>query len=95
VIIIKNIRILLPDRKRFLKLIDSTDQILEIMAFISSLFISALGITLLNKSRQLTDYNTIFSEYGTIMIWVGTGLFVYTITLILLKILSKKKMKRT
>jgi hypothetical protein len=95
VIIIKNIRILLPDRKRFLKLIVSTDQILEIMAFISSLFISALGITLLNKSRQLTDYNTIFSEYGTIMIWVGTGLFVYTITLILLKILSKKKMKRT
>ena len=92
-VIIKNIRSLLPGRKGFLQLNAGTVQILGIMAFLSSLFINVLGIILLNKSRQLADYNEIYSEYGTIMLWVGASFLVYTITLILLEILSKQKMK--
>lgn len=94
VIILKNInRVLAPDRKRFLQLNAGAVRILEIMACLSSLFISVLGIALLNKTRLLADYNEIYSEYGTIMLWVGAVLLAYTITLILLEILSKKKMK--
>jgi len=95
IFIIKNIRILLPDRKIFLQLNAGTIRTLEIMACLSSLFISVLGIILLHKSRQLADYNEIYAEYGTIMLWVGSVLLVYTITLVLLEVLSKKKMKRT
>lgn len=85
-VIIRNIRPLLLDRNRFIQLNVGAGQVLEIMAFLSSLFILILGFILLNKSKHLADYNDIYSEYGTTMLWCGTGFLIYLMVLIIFKI---------
>lgn len=92
-VIIWNIRLLLLDRNRFKQLNVGALQVLEILAFLSSLFILILGFILHNKSLYLADYNDIYSEYSTIMLLSGTGFLIYVIILILLEIRSKRIMR--
>lgn len=68
-------------------------QILEILALMSSLYILAHGIILLNKARFLSEYNDIYSEYGTIMLLCGAGFLIYTIILILFEFKRKPSIK--
>ena len=85
-VIIKNIRLLLLDRNRFKQLNVGSLKVLEILAFLSSLFILILGFILHNRSLNLVDYNDIYSEYGTIMLWSGTGFLIYLMVLIIFEI---------
>ncbi|MBA7566046.1 hypothetical protein ES708_07733 [subsurface metagenome] len=86
VIIIKNIRLSLLDRNRFKQLNIGALKVLEILSFLSSLFILTLGFILHDRSQNLVDYNDIYSEYGTIMIWSGTGFLIYLMVLIIFEI---------
>ena len=70
-------------------------QVLETLALSGGFFILVLGIILLSRSGYLADYNDIYTEYGTVMVLVGTALLTYTIILMLLKIRSTVIKKRT
>jgi len=87
-VIIWNIRLLLLDRNRFIQL--NALQVLEILAFLSSLYILIRGLILMNKSKPLTDYNDIYSEYGTIMLLIGSGFLIYVVIIIFIGIRSKQ-----
>ncbi len=93
-ILIWYIRRSLFDRKRYLALNKWTIQVLVLMALVSIVFILVLGIVLMNKSRYLSGYNEIYGEYGSIMLWAGSALLVYTLTLILFQIRKKLKMEK-
>lgn len=92
-VIIRYIRPLLLDRNRFIQLNVGAGQVLEIMAFLSSLFILILGFILLNKSKHLADYNDIYSEYGTTMLLTGSGFLIYVVILIVIGIWNKRKIR--
>ena len=68
-------------------------QILEILALMSSLYILVHGILLLNKAGFLSEYNDIYSEYGTIMLLCGAGFLIYTTILILFEFKRKLSIK--
>ncbi len=60
-----------------------TLQIMEFLAISSGIFILLLGNYLLKQSKPLADYNDIYAEYGTQMLWAGRILLIYTLILLL------------
>jgi hypothetical protein len=56
------------------------------LALISSLYMLILGFRLINKSQHFSDYNDIYLEYGTIMLWSGAGFLIYLMVLIIFEI---------
>ncbi len=92
-VIIMNIRLLQSNRKRFIQFNVGSLQVLEVLAFLSSLYILILGFILLNKSKHLADYNDIYAEYGTIMLWGGACFLTYLMILFIFEI-SVTRFKR-
>jgi len=72
-----------------------TMQVLEILAFLSSLFLLVIGLALLNRYQTLTDYNEEYQGYGKYLLGGGITLLVYTIILILFEIRNLRNTFRT
>ena len=41
------------------------------------------------KARKLTEYNDIYTEYSTLMLWCGAGFLIYSLVLILVELKRK------
>ncbi len=84
-IIIQIIRLRFIKRNRLGKFNLGSLQIMETLTFFSGIFMLILGFVLINRSSSLTDYNDIYSEYGSTLCWVGGGFLIYLVILIVLE----------
>lgn len=66
---------------------------LEMLSFISSIYLIVHGLVLLSKAHDLTVYNDIYSEFSTIMLLCGTGFLIYTSVLLIFKLKRKSSIK--
>ncbi|MFC2123364.1 hypothetical protein ACFLU5_01030 [Bacteroidota bacterium] len=64
--------------------------IIGVLALLSSLYILILGSILISKSQHVSEHNEIYTEYGTIMLWGGTGFLMYLIVLIIIELRQKR-----
>lgn len=94
-IIFQIVRLHFVKRKSIGKLNFSTLQLMQTLTFLSGLFILILGLILVNRSSSLTDYNDIYSEFGSALCVLGGGFLIYILVLIVLeKRLSSSKSKK-
>ena len=59
--------------------------IIQALALAGSLFLLTNGILLHIKSRKLLEYNDIYSEYSSLLLWCGAGFLLYSFILILIE----------
>ncbi len=59
---------------------------IQSLALASSIFLLANGILLNLKARRLTEYNDIYAEYSTLLLWCGTGFLIYSFILIFIEL---------
>ena len=69
--------------------------ILGIMAFLSSIYMLALGMILISRIPTVSHHNEIYKEYGTILLWGGSCFLVYIIILIIFEIRRIRLERRT
>lgn len=95
-IIIQVIRLRFRNKRIMGKMKIGSLQLIEMLTFLSGLFMLILGANLVHRATSLAEYNDIFAEYGETLLWIGAGSLLYLKALLLLeKRLSRSKSKRT
>ncbi|MBE9519368.1 MAG: hypothetical protein IMY68_12385, partial [Bacteroidetes bacterium] len=64
---------------------------MQSLALASSIFLLTNGILLNLKARRLTEYNDIYAEYSTILLWCGAGFLIYSFILIFIELKKIRK----
>jgi len=62
---------------------------MQALALISTTFLLTNGIMLKLKAQELTEYNDIYTEYSTLLLWCGAGFLIYSLVLILIELKRK------
>ena len=57
-------------------------RITQTLAFASSLFLLTNGVLLNVKSQKLKEYNDIYTDYSSLLLWCGAGFLIYSFILI-------------
>lgn len=87
-LIFRSISVFFADGKSLWQLSIGPVRVPVMLACVSSLCMTLLGVILLKRSRQLADYNEIYAAYGTIMLCIGAGLLAYIMILIIIEVKS-------
>ena len=66
---------------------------MQAVALTSTVFLLVNGTVLNLRARSLTEYNDIYTEYSTIMLWCGAGFLAYTTLLIFFELRKKPSIK--
>ena len=66
---------------------------MQALAFASTIFLLVNGTLLHLKARGLTEYNDIYTEYSTLMLWCGAGFLIYSLILIFVELKRKPSIK--
>ena len=66
---------------------------MQTLALISTTFLLTNGILLKLKAQELTEYNDIYTEYSTLLLWCGAGFMIYSLILIFIELKRKPSIK--
>lgn len=66
---------------------------IQTLALMSGIFLLSNGALLFFKARRITDYNEIYSEFSTYLLFVGAGILIYSFLLIFIEHKKKANIK--
>ena len=66
---------------------------MQAVALTSTVFLLVNGTVLNLRARSLTEYNDIYTEYSTIMLWCGAGFLIYSFILIFIELRRRRSRK--
>ncbi|MEA3462587.1 MAG: hypothetical protein U9R49_11950, partial [Bacteroidota bacterium] len=64
---------------------------MQVLALISTTFLLTNGILLKLKAQELTEYNDIYTEYSTLLLWCGAGFLIYSFIFIFIEFKKIRK----
>ena len=62
---------------------------IQTLALMSGIFLLSNGALLFFKAQRITEYNEIYAEYSTLLLWCGAGFLIYSLVLILVELKRK------
>lgn len=66
---------------------------IQTLALMSGIFLLSNGALLFFKARRITDYNEIYAEFSTYLLFVGAGILIYSFLLIFIEHKKKANIK--